>query len=178
MQINITFRHVSPSETLKEYCLEKIQRLNKYFDGNVEGHVILGLEKIRHLAEFTLSANGLRMNAKEESGDFHSAIDGAIDKIERQLARHKEKVKRHKPHSVKERLPVREQVYSYESFAGESGPLVVQTEHYTMHPKTLDEAVMEIDLTDQNFLVFTDADNKVKVVYKRADGNYGLIEPE
>ena len=178
MQINITFRHVEPSEQLKEYCLEKLSRLHKYFDGMVEGHVILGLEKIRHVAEFTLSANSIRMNAKDESGDFHSAIDGAVAKIERQLVRHKEKIKRHKPHGARERRSMREQVYSYESFAGETGPLVVQTEHYTTHPKSLDEAVMEIDLTDQQFLVFTDSDNKVKVVYKRTDGNYGLIEPE
>lgn len=178
MQINITFRHVEPSETLKAYCLEKVEKLHKYFDGIVEGHVILGLEKIRHVAEFTLSANGIRMNAKDESGDFHSAIDGAVSKIERQLVRHKEKLKRHKPHGASERRAMREQVFSYDSFAGETAPLVVQTEHYTTHPKTLDEAVMEIDLTDQAFLVFTDSDNKVKVVYRRPDGNYGLIEPE
>lgn len=179
MQINITFRHVEPSDSLKEYALEKVERLKKYFDGIVEGHVILGLEKIRHVAEFTLSANSIRMNAKDESGDFHSAIDGAVSKIERQLVRHKEKLKRHKSHSSRgERRLMSEKVYSYESFAGEASGQLVQTEHYTTHPKSVDEAVMEMDLSDQAFLVFTDNDNKVKVVYKRPDGNYGLIEPE
>lgn len=179
MQINITFRHVDPSDKLKEYCLEKVTNLKKYFDGIVEGHVILGLEKIRHVAEFTLSANGIRMNAKEESGDFHSAIDGAVAKIERQLVRHKEKLKKHKFHNAeRDRRKMSEKIYDYDSFAGEASGQVVQTEHYTTHPKSVDEAVMEMDLTDQQFLVFTDADNKVKVVYKRPDGNYGLIEPE
>lgn len=178
MQVNITFRHVEPSDKIKEYALDKVQKLHKYFDGIVEGHVILSLEKIRHFAEFTLSANNIRMNAKDESGDFHSAIDGAIAKIERQLVRHKEKIKRHKGLTSRERHSMSEKVYAYESFTGETTPQIVQTEHYTSHPKSLDEAVMEIDLTDQQFLVFTDSDSKVKVVYRRPDGNYGLIEPE
>ncbi len=178
MQINITFRHVDPSDALKEYTLEKIQRFKKYFDGVVEGNVVLDLQKIRHLAEFTLNANGLRMNAKYESGDFHSAIDGAAAKIERQLARHKDKLKNHKPGSSRERRQLLEKVYSYESFETETGPAVVQTEHYDTHHKTIDEAVMEMDLTDQSFMVFTDEDDKVKVLYRRPDGNYGLIEPQ
>ena len=178
MQINITFRHTDPSDTLKAYALEKLEKLRKYFDGIVEGHVILTQEKIRCLAEFNLSAQSLRMVAKEESQDFHSAIDGAIAKIERQLTRHKEKIKRHKGKSHMERRPIMERVYEYASFEAETEPKVVQTEHYETLPRTLDEAVMEIDLSDRAFLVFTDSDGKVKVVYKRPDGNYGLIEPE
>lgn len=178
MQINITFRHVDPSDKLKEYCLEKIERLKKYFDGIVEGHVILSQEKIRHLAEFTLSAQNIHMVAKDESSDFHSAIDGAISKIERQLTRHKEKLKGHKERNVRERRAMMERVYDYESFSSETEPKVVQTEHYMTDPRSIDEAVMEIDLTDKPFLVFTDKDGAVKVVYRRPDGNYGLIEPE
>lgn len=178
MQINITFRHVDPSDSLKAYSLEKIERLKKYFDGLVEGHVVLSQEKIRHLAEVTLSANGLRMNAKEEGADFHTVIDGVVAKIERQLVRHKEKVKRHKPGNHREKRSMKEQVYEYASFEPEAEPRVLQTEHYDTHPRSLDEAVMEIDLTNRPFLVFTDSDNKVKVVYRREDGHYGLIEPE
>ena len=97
MNLNITFRHVEPSTSLKDYATEKVDRLTKYFDGLVVGHVILGQEKIRHIAEVTLQANGLRINAREENADFHSAIDNVVDKLERQLVRYKEKLKRHKP---------------------------------------------------------------------------------
>lgn len=177
MHINITFRHVEPSDALKDYVAEKIERLKKYFDRVVEGHVVLSQEKIRYMAEITLSVNGIRMNAKHEGTDFHSAIDTVISRIERQLKRHKEKIKSHKPMSNRERRTMREQIFEYESFEREE-PTVLQTEHYTTHHKSIDEAVMEIDLAEKDFLVFTDNDDKVKVVYKRDDGHYGLIEPE
>ena len=177
MNLNITFRHVEPSEALKQYAIEKVQRLTRYFDGVVEGHVILGQEKIRHLAEVTLQANGLRINAKQENADFYSAIDNVVDKLERQLVRYKEKLKRHKPLTNRERRSLKEKVYAYESFE-EEAPRVLQTEHYDTLPMNIDEAVMEMDLTERSFLVFTDEDDKVKVVYRRDDGHYGLIEPE
>ena len=177
MNLNITFRHVEPSAALKDYAVEKVDRLKKYFDGLVEGHVVLGQEKIRHLAEVTLQANGLRINAKEENADFYSAIDNVVDKLERQLVRYKEKLKRHKPLTNRERRSLQEKVYAYESFE-EATPRVIQTEHYATHPMSVDEAVMQMDLTDRAFVVFTDQDDKVKVVYRREDGHYGLIEPE
>lgn len=177
MQINITFRHVEPSDALKSYAIEKVDRLKKYFDGLVEGHVVLGLEKIRHTAEVTLQANGTRVNGKEENADFYSAIDNVVDKLERQLVRYKEKIKRHRPLTNRERRSLQEKVYAYESLV-EEAPRVIQTEHYATHPMSLDEAVMEMDLADRPFLVFTDSDNRVKVVYRRPDGDYGLIEPE
>ena len=177
MNLNITFRHVDPSAATKEYATEKIGRLKRYFDGLVDGHVVLSQEKIRHLAEVTLLANGVRLNAKDETVDFHTAIDNVVDKLERQLKRYKEKLKRHKPLRNRERRGLQETVYAYESFE-EEAPRVIQTEHYTTHPLTVDEAVMEMDLTDRAFLVFTDVDEKVKVVYRREDGNYGLIDPE
>ena len=177
MNLNITFRHVDPSPATKEYAAEKIGRLKRYFDGLVEGNVVLSQEKIRHQAEVTLLANGVRLNAKDETVDFHTAIDNVVDKLERQLKRYKEKLKRHKPLRNRERRGLQETVYAYESFEEET-PRVIQTEHYTTHPLTVDEAVMEMDLTDRPFLVFTDVDEKVKVVYRREDGNYGLIDPE
>lgn len=177
MHINITFRHVEPSEAVKNYAVEKVDRLKKYFDGLVEGHVILGVEKIRHTVEVKLQANGTRVNASEENADFYSAIDHVVEKLERQLVRYKEKLKRHKPLTSRERRSLQEKVYAYESIV-EEAPRILQTEHYASHPMTVDEAVMEMDLTAKPFLVFTDSDNRVKVVYRREDGHYGLIEPE
>lgn len=178
MNLNITFRHVEPSQSLKQHAREKVERLKKYFDGEVAGHVILGQEKIRHFAEVTLQANGFCVNAKEKNSDFFTAIDNVADKLERQLIRYKEKLKRHKPLTNRERRSLQERVYAYDSFEAEEVPLVIQTDHYATHPMSLDEAVMEMDLTDKKFLVFTGEDSHVKVVYRRDDGNYGLIEPE
>ncbi|PLX41477.1 MAG: ribosomal subunit interface protein [Deltaproteobacteria bacterium] len=178
MQISITFRHAESSESVKQHAIDKMQKLKKYFDGIVEGHVILTQEKIRYLAEVTLSTNGIRLAAKYEGGDFPTAIDGMVAKIERQLKRYKEKLKRHKPITNRERRTLRTSVYEYASFEEPSGPRVKETGHYDTHPKTIDEAVMELDLMDSDFLVFTDESGAVKVVYRREDGDYGLIEPE
>ncbi len=177
MQLKITFRHTEPKDAIKDYANEKLGRLKKYFDGLVDGNLILNQEKIRFTAEATFATNGLRLNAKYESGDFHSAIDGVASKMERQLVRYKEKIKRHKPVTNRERRVMREQVFDYESFIEDAGPRVVHTDEYTAHNISIEEAVMEIDLTDAPFLVFTDNDDRVKVVYRRPDGNYGLIEP-
>ncbi|TLN25721.1 ribosome-associated translation inhibitor RaiA, partial [bacterium] len=177
--VNITFRHTEPSDDLKGYVNEKLLKLKKYFDGATESHVILSQEKIRHMAEIVMNAGGLRLNAKYECADFHSAIDGVFAKLDRQLVRHKEKIKGHGGKAAaREKQPIRESVYDYESFEHSAGPKILKTEHYETHPKTIDEAVMEIDLTDKNFLVFTGDDGKVKVVYRRDDGDYGLIEPQ
>ncbi|MBI5014069.1 MAG: ribosome-associated translation inhibitor RaiA [Deltaproteobacteria bacterium] len=178
MQLNITFRHVDPSDALKTYASDKVDRLKKYFDGLVEGHVILSLEKIRHTAEVTLQANGIRVIAKGENSDFYSAVDNVAEKLERQLVRYKEKLKRHKPLTNRERRSLQEKVYAYESFQEEAAPRILQTDHYHTHPMSLDDAVMEMELADRPFLVFTDDDGRVKVVYRREDGHYGLIEPE
>jgi len=178
MNLNITFRHVEPSQSVKKHAAEKVERLKKYFDGEVAGHVVLGQEKIRHTAEVTIQANGVCVNAKEKNSDFFAAIDNVVDKLERQLIRYKEKLKRHKPLSNRERRSLQERVYAYESFEAEDVPRVIQTDHYASHPMSVDEAVMEMDLTDKKFLVFTGEDSQVKVVYRRDDGDYGLIEPE
>ncbi len=183
MNLNITFRHAEPSDALKQYAAEKIQRLHKYFDGIVDGHIVLTAEKIRHLAEVTIHANGTRIHAKEESTDFYSAVDNVVDKVERQLKRYKEKIKRHKPIRAREARAIQERVLAFvPAEGGEAGeeptsPRVIQTEHYTSQPLSVEDAVMEMDLTDRSFLVFMDEDGHVKVLYRRDDGNYGLIEP-
>ncbi len=177
MSINITFRHAEASESLKAHATEKVLSLSKYIDGVVDSNIIFTKEKIRCTAEVTMLANGVRVNAKYESGDFHSAIDGVVAKVERQIVRHKEKLKRHKPISNKERRQMRESVYEYASFEEEASPKVIETGHYETTPMSIDHAVMELDLSGSPFLVFTDEEGAVKVIYHREDGDYGLIEP-
>ena len=102
-----------------------------------------------------------------------------MDKIERQLRRHKERIKKHKPRTNNSTTTLEETIYSSESFESESEPTVVKMENYFAKPMSVDEAVMQIDLLHQDFLVFTNAsNNSVSVIYRRKDGNYGLIEPK
>ena len=96
MQISVTFRHMESSDALREYAEEKSERLRKYLVEPVEVHWVLSVEKIRHRAEATMVAKNLNIKAHEETQEMYSAIDKAGDKLEKQVRKHKEKVKNHK----------------------------------------------------------------------------------
>ena len=82
MEIMVTFRHIEPTESLRVYAQEKLSKLKKYLDTPIEAHIVLEVEKFRHIADVTMNADGTRMNATEETGDLYSAIDQVVDKIE------------------------------------------------------------------------------------------------
>lgn len=95
MQVNVTFRHMEPSDAVREYAVEKIKRIEKYLQPPVEVHVILEVDKFMHRAEINLTAKGVHISAEEVTSDMYAAIDKVADKLERQVQRHKEKVKKH-----------------------------------------------------------------------------------
>ncbi len=93
MKISVTFRNAEGENWQKEYVEERLEKLKKYIDNPVDARVILSVEKFRNTAEINLMANGLNINSKEEEKDMHLAIDNAIEKIERQLKKRKEKIR-------------------------------------------------------------------------------------
>ena len=178
MQIATTFRHMEPSEALKSYGEEKLDRVKKYIDEPIAAQVFLTVEKIRHSAEVTITAKGITIKAAEETNDMYAAIDAVVDKIERQLRRYKERIKAHKPASDSRDRQVRKTVVEAESIDQNQAPVVIKTKTFSIKPMSVDEAVMQMDLLHKDFLVFTDAGTEnINVVYRRKDGNYGLIEP-
>ncbi len=88
MQVTTTFRHLEPSEALKSYADEKLERVKKYIDEPIVAQVFMTVEKIRHTAEVTITAKGITIKASEETNDMYSAVDAVVDKIERQLRRY------------------------------------------------------------------------------------------
>lgn len=96
MQYSVTFRHMEPSDNLKDYAHDKLLRLEKYLDAVIDAEVVMTVEKFRHKAEVLLSSDGLKIKAEEETEDMYSAIDMVVDKLERQIKRHREKLKTHK----------------------------------------------------------------------------------
>lgn len=180
MQIAVTFRHMESSEPVRSYVEEKLTKVKKYIDEPVEAQVALSVEKkIRHKAEVSLVAKGIVIKASHETSDMYAAIDGMLDKIERQLKRYKDKIKRHKPLSDRERT-VNKTVFAAESIdEGHNEPTIIKTDSFHVKPMSVDEAVMQMDLLDKEFLVFTDSNSEaINVVYRRKDGNYGLIVPQ
>lgn len=179
MQIAVTFRHMETSNPLKTYLEEKVSRVKKYIDEPIDAQAVMSVEKkIRHRVEVTLVAKGITIKGSEETSDMYAAIDAVVDKIERQLKRYKDKIKRHKPSAGRERQ-IAKSVLSAESVdEGAVEPLIVRTNSFFVKPMSVEEAVMQMDLLHKDFLVFTDDRSaEINVVYRRKDGHYGLIEP-
>lgn len=179
MKVNITFRHVDSSRHIREYAEEKLSRLDKHLDSAAEAYVVLSVEKFRHTADISLSANGLRIKGVEETEDMYSAIDMVIDKIERQLKRQLAKRKvRKNPHESIRSSQFQMNVVNLEEAPEGERPTIVRTKQIQAKPMAVEEAIMQLDLMKNDFLVFTNAQSKVvNVVYRRKDGQLGIIEP-
>jgi ribosome hibernation promoting factor len=198
MQLNITFRNLSSSDSLKDYAKDKVERVHKYLDRAGEAHVVLSLERHLHHADITIQSGAWLLRGREKSEDMYASIDLAMDKIERQLRRYKEKLKtyhgRERVHHRQElmnQLLVRYDVVSIpppedgapasiaapQEAEERSGPTIVRTNEFLAKPMSVEDAVMQMDLMNNDFLVFTNAaSNEMNVVYRRKDGLYGLIE--
>jgi putative sigma-54 modulation protein len=177
MQLTITFRHHEPDEEIKEYARDKLGRLEKYLSASMDAQVILTQEKHRHKVEVLLKADGFSLTAQEETADFYSSIDAVVDNLERQLKKRKEKTHRHKGQN--ERLWEQTmEVLSLEMGEDDEEPRVFVSRNVYAKPMSLEEAVMQLKVSDDEFLVFTDSETqRINVLYRRKDGNFGLIEP-
>lgn len=183
MQFNITFRNLDATEALKAYAREKVERVNKYIDRATEAHVVLSLERYLHHADIGIHAGPFFLRGREKSPDMYASIDLAMDKIERQLKRYKEKVNAHKGHAHHnaDGLPrVRHNVIAVSADAAadeDTTPRVIRSTEFFARNLSVEEAVMQMDLMNNDFLVFTNAQTReINVVHRRHDGHYGLIE--
>ena len=179
MQVTTTFRHMEQSDALKAYAEEKLERVTKYIDSPINVQVYFSVEKkIRHIVEIVINSKGVSTKASEATHDMYAAIDAVIDKIERQLVRYKEKIKAHKPNGDEHGRQLSKKIFEAESIDASTDSVVIKTTTETAKPMSVEEAVMQMDLLHKDFIVFTDADSsEINVLYRRKDGNYGLIEP-
>jgi putative sigma-54 modulation protein len=177
MRVTVTFRHIEATEALRKYAQDKLQRLSKYLHRPMDAHVILSVLKKNHRAEINLSANGTSLFSEDETNDLYSAIDLALDKIERQVKKLNAK---RKNHQAEHTLPgLRLQVLSPDRFDERGAPEIIRTQRVPAKPMSVEEAVMQMDLTNNEFFVFRNAQSEsLSVIYRRKDGNYGLIESE
>ena len=176
MKISVTFRNREGEDWHKEYIDQKLKKLEKYMDTPVEARVVLSVEKFRNVAEVNLMTNGQNLNAKEEAKDMSLAIDNAIEKIERQLKKRKERIRGHKSNTPRgEEITPAEQYVDDSDEAQESK--VVEMRRIVLKPMSLDDAIMEIDSSKNRFIVYRDSSTEnVSIIYVRDDGNYTLIE--
>ncbi len=185
MQVNITFRGMDSTESLKAYVKEKIEHVEKYFDRPVEAHAVLSLERYLQHADVTITAGHYVLRGRVKSEDMYKSIDEAMDKIERQLRRYKDKLRtaKHRGRDGYAPVRVRHDVFQAprpeheESEVWTQGPTVIRSNEFLVSPMTVEEAVMQMDLLNNEFLVFTNVKTgDFNVVYRRKDGHFGLIE--
>lgn len=177
MKINILGKNVEVTEGLRNAIEKKISRLDKFFENEQEAFVTLNVQKARKIIEVTIRFNGVLLRSEEANSDMYAAIDIVSDKLERQMVKHKSRLER-KYHT---NVPLKyKEIPTYEYHEGEvRDPHIVKTKKFAVKPMSSEEAVLQMELLGHDFFVYSNAeDGVVNVVYKRKDGNYGLIEPE
>lgn len=199
--IQVTGRHVSVTEPMKEYCRRKVACLHLDYPKIIEVQVILDVQKYRHTAEVILHcSNHITLEASSESNDMYASIDQVVDRIGRRMRKYKTRLmQKHRPrrHGVQhleekvlrwewlERLAELEEngieaapIEPEPAKEEHQGPEVVHTEKYPVKPMFIDEAVLQMEMSSKQFLVFLNAKTeKVSVIYRRKTGDFGLIEP-
>jgi len=176
MQVSVTFRNTGSESWFKDYATERLSKLQKYIDKPVEAHVVLSVEKFRNVAEINIMAKGINLVGKEEAKDMQLAIDNVIDKIERQIKKHKEKSRDHKasPNRTEEMGGLRAAPVPFEE---EPRLRVVETRKIVLEPMSLEEAIIALEGSRNRFVIYRDSNSEnISVVYRRDDGNFALLE--
>jgi putative sigma-54 modulation protein len=180
MIYNIRGQRIQVTEALRDYVEKKLSRLEKYFEEPItsEINVTLSVTKNQHTVEVTIPLTGVLLRAEEKSEDMYASIDVVVDKLERQIRKHKTKVNRKFRQGSGVKALFREEGSAVGVLEEEEDMLeLVRTKRFTLKPMDVEEAILQMNLLGHTFFVFSNVDNKeVNVVYKRGDGKYGLIE--
>jgi len=178
MQTIVNFKKIDASLPLKSYVQKKLDKFDKMLDSPAEAYVVLSVEKIRHIAEITLTCDKLKIHAREDSENMYSSIDALIDKIKIQIQKNKEKIRRHmsgNKHSIKDE-PLQPDFPQTPSENLITDQIVIETIDYK--PMDIEDAAIELDSGRQSFFVFNNArTQQVNVLYKHNNGKLGLIQP-
>jgi putative sigma-54 modulation protein len=179
VRLQVKGKNVEVSDSLKTYAQEKLGKLDKHLNEAARLELELAVEKNpsiseNQIAEGTIWTKGPVLRARETSADMRASIDLLVEKLERQARRYRDKRRRgpgrtaanHEP----EEIPV---------VPDEESPVIVKTKQFAVKPMSPEEAVLQLELIGHDFFVFQNGDtDDVNVVYRRRDGNYGLIEPQ
>lgn len=175
MKFIVIGKNIEITEALKTKSIQKFGKLEKFFHEDVEAHITMSVEKNRQIVEVTIPFNGIVMRAEIANEDMYAAIDKAIDVIERQIRKNKTRLSK----------KLHESVLSFENFKAEDSIeeeqefKVVRTKRFAVKPMSVEEAILQMNLIGHEFFMFRNAEtNLINVVYRRKNGNYGLIEPE
>jgi putative sigma-54 modulation protein len=181
MSVDITGRHIEITEPLRKFATDRLERLRGVIDEILEVHFILTVEKHqRHIAEVNIKTRRDFYHADEVSADMYTSIAAVLDKVEKQILKHKERnVARKRHNSNGGEVITTTSVVEVEAALGDRLPRIIRNNEVAAKPMSVDDAAIQIGDSDRDFLVFRNSDSeRLNVVYKRKDGNIGWIEPE
>lgn len=174
MNISLRGDKIEITEAMKAYAKDKISKLEKYFENsaNIDATVLVKIKNHTHKVEITIPLKKYILRTEVEDGDFYAAVDLAIDKLERQIRKNKTRFESKKIKDAKEF------VYDYiEEYKEPSNETIVKRKNINMKPMDEEEAILQMELLGHSFYLYKDADTNIPtLIYKRKDGNYGLIE--
>jgi len=181
MKLIIKGKHIDVTDSVENYIRKKMIKLDKYFDQIMDATATVSAEKNRQIFEVTMQAKKAIIRAEEESDSIYTSIDRVVEKLERQIIKYKEKLysksfgEQNRPKEVN--LIENKEI---ETSNQESEDIkIVKTKKFVIKPMSPDEACLQMELLGHSFFVFNnEATDQINVIYKRKDGNYGLIEPE
>ena len=172
MRISITGKNIEVSDYLRELAIKKMAKLERYFPADTVAQVTMAVEKNRHIVEVTIPYSGGIIRGEEVTGDMYASIDNVIAKLERQIIRYRTKLEKNLKAEAFDEEPM-------EFEDEDEGPKIVKVKRFSIKPMSVDEAVLQMELLGHSFFVFTNSETEdMNVLYKRKDGNLGLIEPE
>jgi len=187
MQVSITGHHVELTDAMKSYVNDKLQHLKHSFDHVVDVHVVLTVEKFRQNCDVSMQVSGINIHGSHETDNMYASIDGVMDKLNRQLKRYRAKLRKRQTqhgqrvtHEIKVSHRVLDVKVDQEELSENDAPNVVNHETLEAHMMSVDEAVMQMELDEnQKVLLFTNAESSaLNALYRRSDGSLNWIEPE
>ncbi|MGQ9512097.1 ribosome hibernation-promoting factor, HPF/YfiA family [Thermodesulfitimonas sp.] len=175
MQVVVRGKNIKVTDALRGYVEKRLAKLDRFFNGLSEAQVTLSVERGNHRIEVTIPVNGMILRGEEATYDMYAAVDLVVEKLEKQIERYKSRFNRR---ARVGNVPAAE-VAAPEPVEDTEKNEVVRVKRFAIKPMNIDEAIMQMNLLGHNFFVFRNAETEaVCVLYRRKDGNYGLIEPE
>ena len=177
MKFEYTGRHVEVTPAIRRHVEEQFKKLNNVFNGTeTRVHVILEIEKNRQIGEVVVHWLDHTLTAKDTNADMYMALSRAINKLEKQALKLKKRIIDRKQHARKRSADAPSPDGQIE--AAPPPARIIAARRYSVKPMTAEEAALELSGRHDQFVVFRDADtDRLGVLYKRQDGNFGLIEP-
>jgi len=184
MEVTIRGRNIAVTDRLNEYVTKKASKLDRYLPTIDEAHMELSVEKTRaaqhrQVAQLTVRSRGTILRAEERDNDLFAAIDAVLDKMHRQISRYKDRLQKRGERAAGSKSDVAAAEAQPEGESELLAGAIVRTKRFLISPMAAEEALEQMELLGHDFFVFFNADTEsMNVLYRRKDGNYGLLQPE